>query len=185
MTSQPLSPENAVLLLVDHQTRVMDYVVKTPPREEVDANLARLARAAAQLGLPLIFSTSEEDQNGTLLPMLETIVPEAYQSRIERHGLIDSLAEPAVAKALADTGRRQLITAGVGIEVCGIPPALHAHRDGYEVTFVADATGSVSTLGYDLALRRLEHAGVTVATTYSVIAELAREYPTYAQVVSG
>jgi nicotinamidase-related amidase len=185
MPAKLLSPDSAVLLLVDHQTGVMDYVVKVPPRDEVEANVARLVRAATALDLPLIFTTSEEDQNGTLLPALEPIAPESYARRIERHGLIDSLAEPAVAEALAVTDRRQLITAGVGIEVCGIPAALHAHREGYEVTFVADATGSLTALGHDIALRRMEHAGISVATTATVVAELALEYPTYSQIMRG
>jgi isochorismate hydrolase len=185
MTVQPLSVESAVLLLADHQTGVMDYVVKVPPRDEVEVNVARLVRAAVHLDVPLIFTTSEEDQNGTLLPALQPIAPHAYASRIERHGLIDALAEPTVAEALAATGRRQLITAGVGIEVCGIPPALHAHRDGYQVTFAADATGSLTALGHDIALRQMEHAGVTVATTATVIAELADNYPSYSRIMRG
>jgi isochorismate hydrolase len=185
MHNQSLSATDAVILLADHQTGVMDYVVKVPPRDEVEANVARLLRAADQLDVPLIFTTSEEDQNGSLLPALQPLAPEAYASRIERHGRIDALAEPAVAEALAATARRQLITSGVGIEVCGIPPALHAHRDGYQVTFVADATGSLTALGYDIALRRMEHAGVTVTTTATVIAELADDYPTYSQIMRG
>jgi nicotinamidase-related amidase len=68
MTYEPLSPETTALLLVDHQTRVLEWVVKAAPREEVEANVLRLARAAAQLEMPLIFTTSEEGQNGTLLP---------------------------------------------------------------------------------------------------------------------
>jgi hypothetical protein len=30
MTSEPLSPSTSVLLLADHQTGVLDYVVKSP-----------------------------------------------------------------------------------------------------------------------------------------------------------
>jgi nicotinamidase-related amidase len=37
-----------------------------------------------------------------------------------------------------------LITAGIGTDVGGVAPALHAHRDGYTVTFVADACGSAT-----------------------------------------
>ncbi len=66
MTSEPLTPSTAALLLVDHQTGVFEHVVKVPPREEVQANVIRLARAAAMLGMPVIFTTSEEGQNGTL-----------------------------------------------------------------------------------------------------------------------
>jgi hypothetical protein len=33
MTSEPLSPDSAMIMLADHQTGVIDYVVKVPPRE--------------------------------------------------------------------------------------------------------------------------------------------------------
>ncbi len=123
MTAEPLSRDRAVFLLVDHQTGVFERVVKAPPRDQVEANVVRLARAAAILDLPVIFTTSEEDgPNGALLPALEEVLPAAYTSRIDRHGVIDSLADPAVAEAVTATGRRQLITAGTGTEVCGVAP---------------------------------------------------------------
>jgi len=164
---------------------VLDYVVKSPPREQVEASVLRLVRAATTLGIPVIFTTSEEAQNGALLPALERAAPAAYAGRIERHGVIDALADPAVAQALAATGRRQLITAGVGTDVCGVAPALHASRDGYQVTFVADAAGSLTAFGHGISLRRMEQAGITLATTATVIAELTGDYPAYSKIMRG
>ncbi len=77
------------------------------------------------------------------------------------------------------------MTAGIGTEVCGVAPALHAHRDGYQVAFVADACGSATALGHDVSLRRLQQAGITVTTTASVSAELAGDYSTHAQIMLG
>jgi nicotinamidase-related amidase len=186
MALETLSPTTAVFLLIDHQIGVFERVVKAPPREQVEANVLRLARAAAILEIPAIFTTSEEEgDNGPLLASLEEILPDAYASRIDRHGVIDSLADPAVAEALAATGRRQLVTAGIGTEVCGVAPAVHARRDGYEVAFVADACGSATALGHDISLRRLEQAGVGLTTTASVVSELAGEYPKHAQIMRG
>jgi nicotinamidase-related amidase len=185
-TAEPLSQASAVFLLVDHQTGVFERVVKAPPREEVEANVLRLARAAALLDIPAVFTTSEEEgPNGPLLQSLEGIHPAAYASRIDRHGLIDSLADPAVSEAVASTGRRQLITAGIGTEVCGMAPALHARRDDYKVFFVADACGSATALGHDISLRRMEQAGITLTTTASVSAELAGDYPTHSEIMWG
>jgi nicotinamidase-related amidase len=185
MSTQPLSPSTAVLLLADHQTGVLEYVVNNPPREQVEANVLRLGRAAAALRLPVIFTTSQEDHNGTLMPALEQILPEAYAARIQRHGIIDALADPAVAQALSGTGRRQVITAGIGTDVCGVAPALHARRDGYQVTFAADAAGSLTALGHDISLRRMEAEGITLATTATVVAELSVDYSTYAKIMRG
>jgi len=186
MTASPLSPDTAVFLLVDHQTGVFERVVKVPPREQVERNVLRLARAAALLDIPVILTTSEEDgENGPLLPVLEEILPDAYASRIDRHGIIDSLADPAVVRALEATGRRQLVTAGIGTEVCGVAPALTAHRGGYHVSFVADACGSATALGHDISLRRMEQEGITLTTTARVSAELAGEYPRHARIMRG
>jgi nicotinamidase-related amidase len=186
MTIEPLSAQTAVFLLIDHQTGVFERVVKAPPREQVEANVLRLARAAAILDIPVILTTSEEaGPNGALLPALEPILPEAYARRLDRHGTIDSLADPAVVKALEETGRRQLVIAGIGTEVCGVAPSLHAHRDGYQVAFVADACGSATALGHDISLRRMQTQGIALTTTASVSAELAGDYPKHAQIMHG
>jgi nicotinamidase-related amidase len=186
MTLEPLSPTTAVFLLVDHQTGVFERVVKAPPRDQVEANVLRLARAAALLEIPAILTTSEEKgENGALLPALEQILPTAHASRIDRHGIIDSLADLAVVEAIEATGRRQLVTAGIGTEVCGVAPALHARRDGYHVAFVADACGSATAFGHDISLRRLEQNGVTLTTTASVSAELAGDCRKHAQIMFG
>ena len=52
MLREPLSPKSAVFLLVDHQTGVFERVVEAPPREQVEANVLRLARAAVTAGYP-------------------------------------------------------------------------------------------------------------------------------------
>jgi hypothetical protein len=72
-----------------------------------------------------------------------------------------------------------------GTEVCGVAPTLHAHRDGYQVAFVADAYGAATALGHDVSLRRLEQAGITLTTTASVSAERAGDHPKHAQIMFG
>jgi hypothetical protein len=57
MTAAPLSRTTAVFPLVDHQTSVLERVVKARPRDLVEANLVRPARAATVFDMPLIFTT--------------------------------------------------------------------------------------------------------------------------------
>jgi nicotinamidase-related amidase len=183
MTSEPLSASTAVLLLADHQTGVLDYVVKAPRARRGQRPRAHPRRHSARH--PDDIRHQRGSQNGTLLPALAQAAPEAYAARIERHDIIDALADPAVAEAMSATGRRQLVTAGIGTDVCGVAPALHARRDGYQVTFAADAAGSLTEFAHDISLRRTEHDGITVTTTATVIAELASDYPTYAKIMRG
>jgi hypothetical protein len=99
-------------------------------------NVHRLARAAAILDMPLIFTTSEEHgPNGALLPTLKEIRPDAYEYRIDRHGIIDSLADPAVDKAVSatafghDISLRRLEREGVDLTTTasGQSPSSPAH----------------------------------------------------------
>jgi hypothetical protein len=40
-------------------------------------------------------------------------------------------------------------------------------------------------MDYDIALRRMEHHVIAVASTASMIAELSRDYRTYTQIMRG
>ena len=186
MILEQLSARTRVFLLVNHRMGVFERVVKAPPHEEIEANVLRLARAAALLEIPVIFTTSEEGgENGELLPSLQQLLPDAYADWVDRHGIIDSLANPAVVDVLAATGRRQLITAGIGTEVCEVAPALYAHRDGCHVAFVADACGSATALGHDISVRRMAPAGITLTSMASVSSELAGDYYKYSEIMNG
>lgn len=62
--------------------------------------------------------------------------------------------------------------------MCTVFPALGLVREGYEVQVIADAGGSPSQIGDDMALRRMEKNGVTLSSTNQVIAELAGNWST-------
>jgi hypothetical protein len=57
-------------------------------------------------------------------------------------------------------------------------PALSRAREGFDVQVVADAGGSPSRMGDDMALRRMERGGVTLTSTNQVIAELVGNWTT-------
>jgi len=82
------------------------------------------------------------------------------------------------AAAVKATGRKKLIIAGVTNDVCTVYPALSLVRDGFEVQVVADAGGSPTKMADDIALRRMERAGVTLTSTNQLIAELAGSWAT-------
>src|SRR5262249_19002614 len=146
-----LAKEEAVVLLIDHQVEVMDWVVKSPPADLVKANVVKLARAAEILDVPLLLSTNQEGVNGSLIPELEEVAEAAAERRVERAGTVDALADPEFAARLEETGRRGVILAGIGSDVCAVFPALHALGDGYRVYLVADACGTTSEFSHEFA----------------------------------
>ena len=173
MTFERFAAETATLLLIDHQVGTMGWV-KSIPFDDMKRNALMLAKAARILELPVVLTSSMEEQaQGPLLSELETILPGEFAARIKRVGIVNAMDDEQFAAAIKATGRRKLIIAGVTNDVCTVFPALSLVREGFEVQVVADAGGSPTKMADDIALRRMESGGVTLTSTNQVIAELA------------
>ena len=178
MSDERFTAANAALLLIDHQVGTMGWV-KSTSFEEMKRNALILAQAARILKLPVVLTSSmEEHAQGPLLRELESILPAEYSARIKRFGVVNAMDDEHFAAAVKATGRKKLIIAGVTNDVCTVYPALSLVREGLEVQVVADAGGSPSKMADDIALRRMEGAGVTLTTTNQLIVELAGNWTT-------
>ena len=104
-------------------------------------NVLALAASAQYFKLPTILTTSfESGPNGPLVPELKDIFPHAPY--IPRPGNINAWDNEDFVNAVHQTGRKQLIIAGVVTEVCVAFPALSALEAGYDVFVVTDASGT-------------------------------------------
>ena len=71
-----ITPENAVVALVDHQVGLMNIVRDMGP-DEFRNNLLGLAKTAKTLEMPVILTTALDwGPNGRILPELEELFPE-------------------------------------------------------------------------------------------------------------
>ncbi len=166
------------MLLIDHQVGTMGWV-HSADSAQIKRNTLALARAAKETGMPLILTSSQENNvQGLLFDELQQAVPEAYALRIQRAGIVDAMKDPSFAKAVAETGRKNLIIAGITTDVCVVYPALTSVQEGYQVQVVVDGSGSPTTLADETALRRMESNGVTLTSTNQLIAELAQDWTT-------
>ncbi|UZU01588.1 isochorismatase family protein [Burkholderia ambifaria] len=178
MTFQRLTGASAALLLIDHQVGTMGWVTSTS-FDEMKRNAIILAKAAKILSIPTVLTSSmEEAAQGPLLSELEAILPDEFAARIKRAGIVNAMDDEAFAAAVKATGRTKFILAGVTNDVCTVYPALTLVGQGHEVQVVADAGGSPSKIADDIALRRMERAGVTLTSTHQLIAELAGSWST-------
>ncbi len=178
MAYERFNADNAAMLLIDHQVGTMGWVHSITV-EEMKRNALMLAETARILKLPVVLTSSmEEYAQGPLLSKLASILPTEFAARIRRVGIVNAMDDEHFAAAVRATRRKKLIIAGVTNDVCTVFPALSLVRDGYEVQVVADAGGSPSKMGDDMALRRMEKGGVTLTSTNQVIAELAGNWTT-------
>ena len=178
MKAQIFSPENTAMLLIDHQVGTLGWV-HSASLEEIKMNTIALARAADAVGIPLVITSSMESQvQGPIFEELQKAVPKAYANRILRGGIVDAMRDANFAKAVKDTGRKNLIIAGITTDVCVVYPAMTAVEEGYNVQVVVDGSGSPTQIADNIALRRMENNGVTLTTTNQLIAGLAQDWST-------
>ncbi|MCF3118986.1 isochorismatase family protein [Streptomyces arenae] len=176
MPVQMLPPAETAVLLIDHQDGTMSWVGSSD-REVMKANALALAKAAKALAMPLVLTSSMEDQaQGPLAVEFERIAPKEFAARVRRSGAVNAMDDPAFAEAVAATGRRNLVVAGVTNDVCTVYPTLTALERGYTVYVVADAGGSTNRAADDAALRQMERAGAEITSTNMVLTGLARDW---------
>lgn len=179
MPYERLDPRDVAMILIDHQVGTMNWVNSTP-LEEMKRNTLLLAKVAKIYDMPVVLTSSmEENAQGPLMPEFEAILPEAFAARIKRIGIVNAMDDEAFAAAVAATGRKKLILAGVTNDVCTVYPVLTLVGRGIEVQVVADAGGSPSKIGDETALRRMEKAGATISSTNQLVAELVGNWTTY------
>lgn len=160
-----IAADGAVIVLVDVQDRLAAAMARA---DEVVAGCMLLAAAARVLGLPVIVTRQYPRGLGDVVPAFG---PLAGTAHMVDKTTFDCTREPAFASALGETGRRQVVLAGMETHICVTQTALSLLSQGFDVHVAADAVCSRRDRDRDVALDRLRAAGVTVTTTESVIYE--------------
>jgi nicotinamidase-related amidase len=169
-----LDSNDAVVLLLDHQTGLFQ-TVKDVPISELRANTVALAKIAEQAKMPIIYTASEPGgSNGPIMEELTAAAPGARY--VARKGEVSAWDNAEFVKAVEETGKKTLIMAGVWTSVCVAFPALMAKADGYKVYAVMDASGDVSDKAYDATLARMTQAGIIPVTTNTILSETHRTW---------
>lgn len=169
-----ISKDDAAVLFVDHQcgltALVQDYTAS-----EFKNSIMALADLAKFFNLPTILTTSfEAGPNGPIIPELKEMFP--HVPYIARPGQINAWDNEDFVKAVKETGRKQLIIAGIVTEVCVAFPALSALEAGYEVFVVTDASGTFDQASREAAWIRMANAGAQLLNWFAVGSELQRDW---------
>src|SRR5712664_614086 len=167
-----LTPENCVVLLIDHQPSQLANVNSHEPTMVIN-NVAALAKTAKAYGVPTILTTINAKRGGGIFTQVQAVFPD--QKPIDR-SFINSWEDRRVVEAVKKTGRKKLVIAALWSEMCLAQPAIHAMGDGYDVYAVTDASGGVSPEAHDMAIRRLVAAGAQPITWLGLAGELQRDW---------
>lgn len=166
-----LTPENAALVLIDHQIGLYTGV-RDIPLHETKHNIIGLVKAAKSFNIPIVVTTTSEYIWGPMLPELKVLLKE--YPVIERT-TVNAWDDPRVEKAIMDTGRTKLIMTGISTDVCLAFPAITAIGKGFDVYGVIDASGAFTEKQGELGVLRMVQAGVKTVGYSNVIVEMLKD----------
>jgi nicotinamidase-related amidase len=169
---EPLTSENAALVLVDHQVGLMTGV-RDYSTGELKHNVVALARAAKALKLPIVVTTTARDSMwGPTFPELVEVLPGV---EIIDRSSVNAFDDGRVAGAIAATGRKKLIFAGISLEVCAAFPAITAVGKGLDAYVAVDASGTFSETKRQAGVLRMLQAGVILSDHATLMVEILKD----------
>jgi nicotinamidase-related amidase len=169
---EPLTSENAALVLVDHQVGLMsgvrDYSIA-----DLKHNVIGLAKSAKALKLPIVVTTTARDSMwGPTIPELVEALPGV---QIIDRSSVNAFDDAQVARAIETTGRRKLIFAGLSLEVCAAFPAMTAVARGLDAYVAVDACGTFSETKRQMGVLRMMQAGVILSDFATLMVEILKD----------
>ena len=171
--------DNTALVLVDHQIGTIGWAGELHPNERDQLKMWTrvITRFASSAGIPIVLTSSlETEAQGPLMPEFAEIVPDAYEKRIQRVGVIDAWDDPAFEAAVRATGRTNLLMGGLTTDVCLVPPALSATAEGFTVVALMDISAACTKIGAQNSRDLLAAAGIEMMTVTPMITAMLGDY---------
>jgi nicotinamidase-related amidase len=163
-----LDRDRSQLLIVDVQEKLL------PAMHDGDRMVEQcgvLLQAAAELGVPVTMSEQYRKGLGPTVERLDnlkgdaTVMEKSHFSCAADTDILSHIADQA------DTGRRQLVVAGIESHVCVLQSALGFKQGGMDVFVVMDAVASRRPESVDLARDRLIANRISAVNTEMVLFE--------------
>lgn len=164
----PVRPENAALLVVDFQERLLPAIHDSAAVVEA---ARRMIEAAAVLGVPAVVTEQYPAGLGRTCETLRTALGDAPVFEKLRF----SACVEGVLDHLSRLDRRRIIVIGIETHVCVQQTVLELLSLECVPHVCADAVGSRRVFDRDTALGRMARAGAMITTTESIIFEMLQQ----------
>lgn len=164
-----MKADRSLLLVVDVQERLVPAIHE---HERLVENCGWLINVARELGVPL--RVSEQYPKGlgaTVDPLRSLIEPAEVLEKVH----FSCAAEETCREDILETGRDQIIVAGVEAHVCVLQTVLDLMGLGRNVFLVADAVSSRDPRDAELGIARMRQAGAQIVSREMVAFEWAHK----------
>ncbi len=168
-----INPTNHTLIMIDHQSQ-MAFATKSIDAVNLRNNAGLVASAAKEFNVATILTTvAEKTFSGPIFNEIKDVFPtEEIIDRTTMNTWEDSRITDKVNKF----GKVKIVVCGLWTSVCIVGPTLSAIDQGFEVYFIADACGDVSTEAHERACERMIQAGCIPMTSLQYLLELQRDW---------
>jgi nicotinamidase-related amidase len=167
---KPMNPRlhsisRSLVVVVDIQQKLVPVI---PDRESIISSTRLLLDVAAVLNVPAMATEQYPKGLGTTVPELAEHA--ALKATIEklRFSACEAIQQ---SNSLSSINDRHVVLTGIETHICILQTAMDLLELGCGVTLVVDATGSRRSIDQQTALRRMESAGVVLATAESIVFE--------------
>lgn len=160
---------NTALVLIDIQGKLATLM---HDREQLYASLQILVQGARALELPIVWLEQYPKRLGPTIPEVADLLPDLEPLP---KVCFSACGLEAFRSRLRDTGRRQLLLAGIETHICVYQTGRDLLAGGYYLEVVADAVSSRTADNRRLGLERLAAAGAQITSVEMCLFELLRE----------
>ncbi len=166
--------QNTVFVLIDYVSGFANIIGSQTIPENVSGGRA-LVQTARTFGVPLVVTTGpEDDPRGVLYPEIAAVLGD--HPVVHRGLSFDAFDWPPFEQAVARSGARHLVVAGLTTDGCVTHTILSALRRDYGVSLVVDASACEHEAAQAAAIHRLGQHGVTMRSWMSLASELQGSY---------
>ena len=157
---------DSLLLIIDVQERLAPA---TDSPREVITGCSRLIGAARELEVPFMIVEQNPSSLGATMVDLRRAAGggAVFYSKME----FSCAANPQIMAGIKNSGKKQIIIAGVEAHICVLQTAVELHEQGYEIFVVSDASSSRQPLQTVIAWQRLNSCGINVVSSEMVLYE--------------
>jgi nicotinamidase-related amidase len=172
---EKFTPKNAAILLVDHQDMTVSWIYSQNQKTVIN-NVRMFARLGTEMNIPLLITSTMEDNIGTNIKDIQETAPIAYANRVKRGGTLCCFDDENFKTRTRALDRKNLMIAGLTTDICLYHTVIGALKEGYNVQVIADACGSSSILSDQVTFDRLRSLGVIITGANMALTELYTDF---------
>ena len=159
-----MQPEDTGIIVIDVQDKLIEAIAN---KQTVLWNIRRLIDAAKLLSIDISITEQYPEKLGKTI---ETLAKRIEVDAMPKFAFSCNECSQIIHK-FTTLPIKQVLLCGIEAHVCVQQTALDLMYNGFDVFVAVDAINSRNKIDYNIAIRRMESAGVTLTTTEAALFE--------------